>query len=52
MKKQYDVVVAGGGTAGVSAAIAAARGGAKTLVVEQYGHLGGTAVGGIPFLGA
>lgn len=49
---RYDVIVAGGGTAGVAAAIAAARGGAKTLVVEQYGHLGGTAVSGIPFLGS
>lgn len=39
------------GTAGAMAAIAAARGGARTLVVEQYGHLDGTAVYGIPFLG-
>lgn len=50
--KKYDVIVCGGGTAGVPAAIAAARNGAKTLVIEQYGHLGGTAVGGIPFLGS
>ena len=49
--KEYDVIVLGGGTAGAMAAIAAARGGARTLVVEQYGHLGGTAVYGIPFLG-
>ncbi|MEA4845668.1 MAG: FAD-dependent oxidoreductase [Clostridiaceae bacterium] len=49
---KYDVIVAGGGTAGVSAAVAAARGGAKTLLIEQYGHLGGTAVSGIPFLGS
>ncbi|MGI6366271.1 MAG: FAD-dependent oxidoreductase [Bacillota bacterium] len=49
---KYDVIVGGGGTAGVAAAIAAARGGAKTLVVEKYGHLGGTAVSGIPFLGS
>lgn len=49
---RYDVIVGGGGTAGVSAAIAAARSGAKTLVIEKYGHLGGTAVSGIPFLGA
>ena len=47
----YDVIVAGGGTAGVTAAIAAARNGAKTLIIEQYGHLGGTAVTGLPFLG-
>ena len=39
--KNYDVIIAGGGTAGVPAAIAAARGGAKTLVIEQFGHLGG-----------
>ena len=35
-----DVVVAGGGPAGVGAAIAAAREGAETLLVERYGHLG------------
>lgn len=50
--KEYDVIVLGGGTAGAMAAIAAARGGARTLVVEQYGHLGGTAVYGIPFWGS
>lgn len=33
----YDVVVCGGGPAGFIAAIAAARSGAKTAVVEQYG---------------
>ena len=49
--KHYDVVVVGGGTAGALAAIAAARQGAKTLVIERFGHLGGTAVYGIPFLG-
>ncbi len=49
--KKYDVIVVGGGTAGALAAIAAARQGAKTLVVERFGHLGGTAVYGIPFLG-
>ena len=49
--KKYDVIVVGGGTAGALAAIAAARQGVKTLVVERFGHLGGTAVYGIPFLG-
>ncbi len=39
---EVDVLVVGGGTAGVMAAIAAARHGAKTLIVEQYGFLGGT----------
>lgn len=48
----YDVIVAGGGTAGVPAAIAAARNGAKTLIIERNGYLGGTAVMGVPFLGA
>jgi hypothetical protein len=36
-----DVVVVGGGVAGVSAAIAAARTGADTLLIERYGALGG-----------
>ncbi len=39
----YDVLVAGGGNAGCAAAIAAARNGARTLLVEKYGFLGGTA---------
>ena len=39
---KVDVVVAGGGTAGVVAAIAAARNKAKTLLVEVTGALGGT----------
>lgn len=37
----YDVVVVGGGTSGVAAAIAAARAGAKTILVERLGVLGG-----------
>ncbi|SHF53453.1 FAD dependent oxidoreductase [Caldanaerobius fijiensis DSM 17918] len=39
----YDVIVAGGGTAGSVAAISAARMGMKVLIVEQMGFLGGTA---------
>ncbi|HEU5479827.1 MAG TPA: FAD-dependent oxidoreductase, partial [Candidatus Tumulicola sp.] len=40
---EYDVLVVGGGNAGCAAAIAAARHGARTLLVERYGFLGGTA---------
>lgn len=36
-----DVVVAGGGASGIAAAIAAARSGARTLLIEQRGYLGG-----------
>jgi hypothetical protein len=38
----YDVVVAGGGSAGCAAAVAAARAGKRVLLVERYGFLGGT----------
>jgi hypothetical protein len=37
----YDVVIVGGGTSGVSAAIASARAGAKTILIERFGALGG-----------
>lgn len=43
---RYDVVVIGGGTAGAPAGIAAARQGAKTLVVEQLSGLGGVGTSG------
>ncbi|HEY8611278.1 MAG TPA: FAD-dependent oxidoreductase [Roseomonas sp.] len=39
----YDVMVAGGGAAGVAAALGAARAGARVLLVERYGFLGGAA---------
>jgi hypothetical protein len=44
---EADVVVVGGGPGGHSAAVAAARNGAKTILIERYGHLGGMATGGI-----
>jgi len=42
MKREYDVAVIGGGTAGVVAAVQAARAGAKTLLIEKGSMLGGT----------
>ena len=45
-KRHFDVVVAGGGTAGVIAAIASARSGAKTVLIEAKGYTGGVAVEG------
>src|SRR5438094_8906089 len=44
---QADVVVVGGGPAGMAAAIAAARNGAKVALLERYSHLGGLASGGM-----
>ena len=44
--RECDVVIAGGGTAGVVAALAAARHGAKTVLIEAKGYPGGIAVEG------
>lgn len=44
--REFDVVVAGGGTAGVICAIASARNGARTVLVENKGYVGGVAVEG------
>ena len=40
---EYDVVIVGGGPAGLTAAVASGRNKAKTLLVERFGYLGGTA---------
>jgi hypothetical protein len=50
---EYDVVVLGGGPAGIAAAVSAARSGRSTLLVERYGFLGGmgTAAGVTNFCG-
>ena len=45
-----DVLVVGGGPAGVVAAIAAKRAGVKVTLVERYGHLGGLWTGGLVLL--
>ena len=44
--RQFDVVVAGAGTVGVVAALAAARQGARTVLIERKGYPGGTVVEG------
>lgn len=50
---EYEVVVLGGGPAGITAAVAAARAGRRTLLIERYGFLGGmgTAAGVTNFCG-
>lgn len=45
--EDVDVLVVGGGPSGTTAAIAAARSGARTLIVERYNHLGGLSTGGL-----
>ena len=47
---EYDVIVIGGGPGGLPAAIAAARQGAKVLLVEKNGFLGGNLTIGLPLL--
>lgn len=41
--QRYDVMVVGAGAGGIAAAAGAAKAGAKTLLVERYGFMGGTA---------
>lgn len=47
---QYDVVVIGAGAGGLPAAIASTRQGAKVLLVDRNGYIGGNAVSGLPLL--
>src|SRR5258706_9523770 len=53
VRGEFDVVVLGGGPAGIAAAASAARGGSSTLLIERYGFLGGmgTAAGVTNFCG-
>jgi hypothetical protein len=51
LNEEYDVIVVGGGPSGCAAATAAARAGAKTLVIERNGALGGMGtLGLVPWL--
>ena len=44
---ECDVLVIGGGPAGMCAALAASRAGADTLLIEQHGYCGGMATGSL-----
>src|SRR3979490_1378892 len=50
---EYEVVILGGGPAGIAAAVASAHAGRRTLLIERYGFLGGmgTAAGVTNFCG-
>lgn len=52
LNEKFDVVVVGGGLAGVAAAIAASREDMNVLLIERYGYLGGMATVGLvnPFM--
>lgn len=52
LKNRYDIIVAGAGIAGISAAVKAARMGASVLLVEHYGFVGGMSTAGMvsPFM--
>lgn len=47
----YQVAVVGGGSAGVAAAVASSRNGARTILIERDPFLGGDLISGLPILG-
>ena len=50
VRREADVMVAGGGPAGIAAAVTAARSGAKVFLAETLGAFGGMGTsGGLPF---
>ena len=51
MQKTFDVIVVGGGPAGLVSALAAARHGKSVLLIERYGFVGGSATMPMPILG-
>ena len=52
IQENYDVVVTGGGCAGIAAAISAAKAGMKTLLIEAGSMIGGELITGLPVDGA
>lgn len=52
LKQKYDIIVAGAGIAGISAAVKAARLGTSVLLIEHYGFVGGMSTAGMvsPFM--
>lgn len=48
--KYYDIIIAGGGTAGIAAGLCAAREGVSVLLIERNAYVGGTAASGLPFI--
>ena len=51
VKDEVDILVVGGGPAGIMAAIAAAESGLKVMLIESRGYLGGNLTLGLPILG-
>lgn len=47
IQNKYDLIVAGGGTSGIAAAVSAARNGLKVLLIEKNSFLGGTMTGAL-----